>query len=60
MENKLSVNIVVRKEELEGKRVVVVNNEKTGVSDFGDTLDEPVENFRKSFNMFLETSYRKY
>ncbi len=54
MEEKLSANIVVREEELEGKKVVVVNNEETGVADFGDNLDEAIENFRKSLNMFLE------
>jgi len=54
MEEKLSVNIVVREEELEGKKVFIVNNEETGVSDFGDNLDEAVSNFKKSLKMYIE------
>jgi predicted RNase H-like HicB family nuclease len=53
MEN-LSVNISVREEKTGGKRVFIVNNEETGVADFGDTLDEAIENFKKSLRLFLE------
>lgn len=55
MENELGINIVIREEELEGKTVFIVNNEDTGVADFGDTLDEAIENFKKSLQLFLET-----
>ena len=54
MEN-LSVNISVREEKTGGKRVFIVNNEETGVADFGDTLDEAIENFKKSLRLFLES-----
>ena len=54
MENKLSINILVREEEMDGEKVIIVNNEETGISDFGDTLDEAISNFRKSMSMFLE------
>ena len=54
MEN-LSVNIVVREENTDGKKVFIINNEDTGIADFGDTLDEAIDNFKKSLNMFLET-----
>ena len=50
----LSVNIVVREEKTDGKKAFIVNNEETGVADFGDTLDEAIENFKKSLNLFLE------
>jgi len=50
----LSVNISVREEKTGGKRVFIVNNEETGVADFGDTLDEAIENFKKSLRLFLE------
>ena len=50
MEEKLSLNIVVREEQMENKKVFIVNNEELGVADFGDTLDEALENFRKSVN----------
>ena len=54
MEEKISINILVREEQMEDKKVFIVNNEELGVSDFGDTLDEAIENFRKSINMYLE------
>lgn len=55
MENELGINIVIREEELEGRTVFIVNNEDTGIADFGDTLDEAIENFKKSLQLFLET-----
>jgi len=54
MEN-LSVNILVREEKIDDKKVFIVNNEETGVADFGDNLDEAISNFKKSLNLFLET-----
>lgn len=54
MEN-LSVNILVREEKIEDKKVFIVNNEETGIADFGDNLDEAIFNFKKSLNLFLET-----
>lgn len=55
MEDKLGVNIVVREEDMEGKTVFIVNNEETGVADFGDTLEKAIENFKKSLLLFLDT-----
>ena len=52
---KLSVNILVREEKMNDKKVFIVNNEDTGVADFGDTLDEAIENFKKSLRLYLET-----
>lgn len=54
MEN-ISINISVREENEDGKKVFIVNNEDTGVADFGDTLDEAINNFKISMNMFLES-----
>ncbi|MBI2448958.1 hypothetical protein HYV49_01545 [Candidatus Pacearchaeota archaeon] len=51
----LMVNIVVREESMDGKRVFIVNNEDLGVADFGDSLDEAIENFKKSMKLYLET-----
>ena len=51
---KLSVNIAVREEKMNKKKVFIVNNEKTGVADFGDTLDEAIENFKKSLRLYLK------
>ena len=56
MENKepLSVNITVREDKLEDKKVFIINNEETGVADFGDTLDEAMQNFKISFKGYLD------
>jgi predicted RNase H-like HicB family nuclease len=54
MEDQISINILVREEQMEDGKVFIVNNEELGVSDFGNTLDEAIENFRKSINMYLE------
>lgn len=53
MEN-LSVNILVREEKEDGKKIFIVNNEETGVADSGETMDEAIENFKKSLRLFLE------
>ena len=51
----LMANIVVREEDMDGKKVFIVNNEDLGVADFGDSLDEAIENFKKSMKLYLET-----
>jgi len=48
------LNVVVREEEMEGKKVVIVSNEELGISDFGDTLDEALENFKKSAKLYFD------
>ena len=54
LDGRISINIIVREEDMEGKRVVIVNNDELGISDFGDNLDEAIENFKKSVWMYLE------
>ena len=51
---KLSVNIIVREEKEDCRGMFVVNNEETGVADFGDNLEEAINNFRKSLKLYLE------
>ncbi len=51
---KISINILVREEEMEGKKVFIINNEDLGVSDFGNTLEQAISNFRKSVNLYLD------
>ena len=53
--NFLGLNIIVREEQMGNKKVFIINNEELGVADFGDTLDEAIENFKKSVNLYLET-----
>ena len=55
MEEKFSMNVIVREENMEGKKVFIVNNDELGVADFGDSLDEAIENFKKSAKLFLDT-----
>lgn len=50
----LGLNIIVREEKSKNKKVFIVNNEELGIADFGDTLDEAIENFKKSAKLYLE------
>ena len=51
----VGVTIVVREENMDEHKVFIVNNEELGVADFGDTLDEAIQNFKKSLQLYLET-----
>ena len=53
-ERGLSLNIVVREEKEDGKKLVIVNNEELGIADFGENLDEAIFNFKKSAREYLE------
>ncbi len=53
--NNIGLNIVVREEKTEEGKVFIVNNEELGVADFGNTLDEAIENFKKSVKLYLDT-----
>ncbi len=52
---KISINIIVCEEDMGKKKVFVVSSEELKVSDFGDTLDEAIINFKRSANLFLDT-----
>jgi len=54
MEEKLSCSISVHQEEHEGKNIFVVECAELGVSDFGETLQEAMENIRSGINLLLE------
>jgi len=56
MEEKLSCNVSVHEEKLEGKNVFVVECAELGVSDHGETLDEALNNLRKGINLLLEVA----
>lgn len=53
------MNIVVREENMGKKKVFIVSSEELKVSDFGDTLDEAIINFKKSANLLLDTYPQK-
>lgn len=54
MENKLSCNVSAHEEELNGKKVFVVECAELGISDFGDTLNEALKNLKTGINLLLE------
>jgi len=59
MEEKLSCNVSVHEEELEGKKVFVVECVELGVSDFGNTLDEALGNLKNAITLLLEEAPEK-
>ena len=54
MEEKLSCNVSVHEEELEGKKVFVVECAELGVSDFGYTKEKVLNNFKKAVSLLLQ------
>ena len=58
-EKRLSCSISVHQEEHEGKNVFVVECAELGVSDFGDTIEEAMNNLRAGVNLLLESAPEK-
>jgi predicted RNase H-like HicB family nuclease len=56
MREKLSCSVSVHEEELDGKKIFVVDCAELGVSDYGDSLDTAIENLKKGINLLLEDS----
>ena len=54
MEENLSINIIVREEKQGKKKLFIVNNEELGVADFGENLEEAIDNFKKSVLLSLD------
>ena len=54
MEENLSINIIVREEKQGKKKLFIVNNEELGVADFGENLEEAIDNFKKSVRLYLD------
>ncbi len=59
MEEKLSCSISVHQEEHQGKNVFVVECSELGISDFGENLEDAMDNLRKGINLLLETCPEK-
>ncbi len=53
-ENRISLNIIVREENENGKKLIIVNNDDLGIADFGENLDEAISNFKRSAREYLE------
>ncbi|MEK6872020.1 MAG: type II toxin-antitoxin system HicB family antitoxin [Nanoarchaeota archaeon] len=60
MENPLSCNVSLYEEMLEnGKKAFVVDCIELGISDFGDTIDEALDNLREAIKLLLEEAPEK-
>ncbi len=59
MEEKLSCSVSIHEEEHEGKNVFVVECAELGVSDFGDTIEEAMNNLKSGINLLLESAPEK-
>jgi len=59
MEEKLSCGVSLHEEELEGKKVFVANCVELEVSDFGDSVDEALDNLKKGIRLLLEEAPEK-
>jgi predicted RNase H-like HicB family nuclease len=54
MDENLSINISVREEKQGKKKLFIVNNEELGVADFGESLEEAIDNFKKAVRLYLD------
>ena len=59
MEKEISFSAVLHEEELDGDRVFVADCVELGVSDFGDSVDESLNNLKKGVSLLLEESPEK-
>ncbi|MFW6311076.1 MAG: hypothetical protein ACOC1K_02450 [Nanoarchaeota archaeon] len=55
MKQRLSCNISIHEENLNGEKVFVIECEELGISDFGKTINEATENLRKGILLLLES-----
>jgi len=59
MERKLSCNVSVHEEELNDKKVFVVECAELGVGDHGETLDEALNNLKEGITLLLDEAPEK-
>ncbi len=59
MEREVSFSVVLHEEELDGKSVFVADCVELGVSDFGDSIDESIDNLKKGISLLLEEAPEK-
>ncbi len=56
---KLSIGVSVHEEKMNGKNVFVVEAMELGISDFGETLDEALNNLKSAVQLLLESDSKK-
>ena len=54
MENKLSCNISVYEEEIEGNKIFVVECGELGISDHGESIEEAFRNLGKAIYLLMK------
>ena len=59
MESKLSCGVSIHEEELEGKKVYVAECAELGISDFGESIDETLDNLKEAINLVIEEAPEK-
>ena len=59
MEEKLSCNVSVHSENMNGENVFVVECVELGISDFGSSPEEALNNLKKGINLLLEEAPEK-
>ena len=59
MEREVSFSVVLHEEELDGKPVFVADCVELGVNDFGDTIDESLDNLKRGISLLLEEAPEK-
>ncbi len=59
MIQELSCNVVIHKEELDGKSVYVAECEELSISDFGDTPEEAIEHLKEALRLLISVEPEK-
>jgi predicted RNase H-like HicB family nuclease len=57
--NKLSCGVSIHEENMDGKRVFVAECSELGISDFGENMDEALNNLKSAIGLFLEEAPEK-
>ena len=53
MEN-LSLGITLHEEKVKGKKVFVAESETLGISDYGESVDEAIQNIKNAAKLLIE------
>jgi predicted RNase H-like HicB family nuclease len=57
--NKLSCGVSIHEEDMGDKRVFVAECAELGISDFGDSMEEALNNLKLAIGLFLEEAPEK-
>ena len=59
MENRLSFNVSMHEENMDGRKVFVADCIEFGISDFGESVDEAINNLKSAIRLLLEEAPEK-